>query len=56
MAEALVILFALLFLIAVIKGTLRVFSKNFWLALLMLIVLTPLFFLWALVEGIFGND
>jgi hypothetical protein len=36
----------------VIAGTIRVFSNNFWLALLMLFLLPPLLIFWVLVEGI----
>jgi hypothetical protein len=41
-------------MILMLRGFLIVFSKQFWLALLMLIVFFPLLVLWALVEGFFN--
>jgi hypothetical protein len=50
MNELVLILLALI----AIRGAVLVFSESFWLAVLMLFVLTPLLLVWILLRGIFG--
>jgi hypothetical protein len=40
--------------LVMIRGTILVFSESFWLAVLMMFVLTPLFLVWILFRGIVG--
>jgi hypothetical protein len=56
MMEALLVIFILCSIYVIIKGTISVFKNHFWVALFMLIILTPLFILWAIFEGTFGDD
>jgi hypothetical protein len=40
--------------IVIVRGTILVFAESFWLALLMLFLLTPLLIVWIVFRGIFG--
>jgi len=54
---ATIIIFSIcmIILIAILSGAAMILSRNFWLGIIFLIFLTPLFLLWAFFEGIFGN-
>lgn len=41
-------------IVVIIRGTFRAFSRNFFLALILFLILTPFFFVWAFIEGIPG--
>lgn len=36
------------------RGLVKVFSEHFWLSVLMLVFLAPIFLLWVIYRGIFG--
>jgi hypothetical protein len=49
----LVLLFIAILVIAIAIGAVRAFRKAFFLSLILLIFITPVFILWALIEGLF---
>jgi RsiW-degrading membrane proteinase PrsW (M82 family) len=55
MEAVLVLVVLIAFTFILLRGFIRVFSDNFWLALLMLILLPPLFLLWIFVEGVLSK-
>jgi hypothetical protein len=59
MSDAVVSLIAIVFAFwlvwVLVRGSFRTFERNFFLALILLLVLAPVFFVWAFIEGI-SND
>lgn len=56
MGEAAVVIITVaiftIFLILILRGSVEILRKHFWLGVIMFLLLTPLFFLWAFIEGI----
>jgi hypothetical protein len=50
MEDLLALIIIIVFLIAIIKGGIQTFQRNWILAIIMLIFLTPIWFIWAFVE------
>jgi len=50
---SIIIVFLVLFVFA--RGIVITLTRNFWLAILMMILLTPLYVVWVFFEGIFGK-
>ena len=46
------IVFAFWLIWVLVRGSFRAFERNFFVALILLLVLTPFFFFWAFIEGI----
>jgi len=53
--DLLVILIALVILFILMRGLVKTFQKNIWLALIMLLISPPLYLCWVIVEGIFSK-
>ena len=51
MGDLLALIIIIVFLIAIIKGGIQTFQRNWILAIIMLIFLTPIWFIWAFVEA-----
>lgn len=55
MGDAVVSLIAIVFAFwliwVLVRGSFRAFERNFFLALILLLVLTPFFVVWAFIEG-----
>jgi len=50
------IIFLIVLLYILLKGTVKVFYNYFWLAILMLFLLFPLLLIWIIVEGLTINS
>lgn len=49
------VVFAFWLIWVLVRGSVRAFERNFFLALILLLILTPFFFIWAFIEGL-TND
>jgi lysylphosphatidylglycerol synthetase-like protein (DUF2156 family) len=54
MADVLSLVIVGIIVVVILRGIFIVFTNNFWLAALMLILLFPLLVVWAFVEGLFN--
>jgi hypothetical protein len=43
-------------MLVTLYGAALVLSENFWIGVIFLLLLTPLFFIWAFVRGLKGQD
>jgi hypothetical protein len=56
MGEAAVVIISTLiftaFMIVIFRGSVKILREHFWLGVIMFLLLTPLFFIFAFIEGI----
>ncbi len=56
MAEALVAFLVIAVCLVTLYGGALVLSEHFWIGLILLIFLTPIFFIWAFFRGLTGTN